>query len=166
MHSTPPPAASLTICYVFQDSSTIYRVEAQNGDSHGTTFISYTGVAEAGKGSFGVVRSADLIEGGTGIIAIKRTRQDSRYKVSIPANFPAVSSYFGELRITLFFPQNRELAIMKRTSADRHPNIVKLRFYYHEAVIEPTTGEELIYLNMVLEFYVSFLALFSLDPLR
>lgn len=47
---------------------------------------------------------------------------------------------------------------MQRTSEDRHPNIIKLRFYYHELVPDPTTGVESLYLNMVLEFYVSLLA--------
>ncbi|GAA5886167.1 hypothetical protein JCM6882_004286 [Rhodosporidiobolus microsporus] len=67
--------------------------------------ITYQQTAVAGNGSFGVVVRAKLLKGGTGIVALKRTKQDRRFK-------------------------NREYQIM---CVVKHPNIVNLRYYWYEA---------------------------------
>ncbi|ORY89358.1 hypothetical protein BCR35DRAFT_350358 [Leucosporidium creatinivorum] len=82
----------------------IYQVEALDAATDEKVHLAYTNVSVAGHGSFGVVVSAELVEGGEGKVALKRTRQDRKFK-------------------------NRELQIMRAIS---HPNIIKLRYYYYE----------------------------------
>ncbi|GAA5983562.1 hypothetical protein JCM10908_000336 [Rhodotorula pacifica] len=79
--------------------------EADSGRSVQLVFIETNCV---GEGSFGVVNRAELYsdnEQETGVVALKRTRQDKRFKC-------------------------REMQII---SAVLHPNIVKLRYYWYEA---------------------------------
>ncbi|GAA5908679.1 hypothetical protein JCM8208_002185 [Rhodotorula glutinis] len=103
------------------DSSHVHQVKATSCDSGHQVTLSYRVVGEAGHGSFGVVHKAELLQGGTGVVAIKRTKQDKRFK-------------------------NRELQIM---SAVAHPNIVKLRLYWLEA--SPSGQDDETWLHLVFE---------------
>ncbi|GAA6038231.1 hypothetical protein JCM8097_005805 [Rhodosporidiobolus ruineniae] len=78
-----------------------YATEVETGHR---VEIAYQQTAIAGNGSFGVVVCAELLEGGTGLVALKRTKQDRRFK-------------------------NRELQIM---CSVKHPNIVQLRFFWYD----------------------------------
>lgn len=68
------------------NSSTILtRSRNRNGSSERQeeeVEISYTNCTVSGHGSFGVVIKADLIKGGTGCVALKRTKIDRKFKVS------------------------------------------------------------------------------------
>jgi len=61
-------------------------VEALDAATDEKVHLAYTHVAVAGHGSFGVVCSAELVEGGEGKVALKRTRQ-----VSLQHNFQEFS---------------------------------------------------------------------------
>ncbi|GAA5883574.1 hypothetical protein JCM3774_002849 [Rhodotorula dairenensis] len=85
-----------------------YTVRVRDADSGWSLQIVYAEREVIGKGSFGVVMRTELYsdtEQGTGVVALKRTRQDRRFKC-------------------------REMQII---SAVSHPNIVKLLYYWYEA---------------------------------
>ncbi|GAA5856977.1 hypothetical protein JCM9279_000520 [Rhodotorula babjevae] len=103
------------------DSAHVYQVKATRRDTGDQVTLAYRIVGEAGHGSFGIVRKAELLQGGTGVVAIKRTKQDRRFK-------------------------NRELQIM---SALDHPNIVKLQLFWFEASF--FGEDEEIWLHLVFE---------------
>ncbi|GAA5842234.1 hypothetical protein JCM11251_006754 [Rhodosporidiobolus azoricus] len=84
-----------------QNTFTVPAIEVATGKQ---VEITYQQTAVAGNGSFGVVVRAKLLEGGTGVVALKRTKQDRRFK-------------------------NREYQIM---CVVKHPNIVNLRYYWYE----------------------------------
>ncbi|BGP40201.1 regulator of ime2 [Rhodotorula kratochvilovae] len=86
------------------EGSRVYTVTATARDSGEEVTLSYRQTAVAGHGSFGVVAKAELVKGAMGIVALKRTKQDRRFK-------------------------NREMQIM---CSIRHPNIVKHRFFWYE----------------------------------
>lgn len=60
----------------------VFSVEARCLESGRLTPISYSNVTTAGVGSFGIVRRAELIEGGTGLVAVKVTKLNPLYRVS------------------------------------------------------------------------------------
>lgn len=132
------------------DPDRIVTVSATEVDTKRKVTISYRAVEISGHGSFGVVLKAQLVGGGSGVVALKRTKQDRRYKVRLRG---AGKGRRGQASCanaaTVVRPaQNRELAIMLAIS---HPNIVKLRFYYYEG----TGNEDEVYLNLVLDHIVS-----------
>ncbi|GAA5828091.1 hypothetical protein JCM3770_000865 [Rhodotorula araucariae] len=87
-----------------QQAAQCYTVIATDRETGEHVQLSYRKTAVAGHGSFGVVARAELVEGGTGVVALKRTKQDRRFK-------------------------NREMQIM---CSLRHTNVVKLRFFWYE----------------------------------
>lgn len=85
-----------------------HTVRARDADSGRSIQIVYVESEVVGQGSFGIVLRAELYsdtEQGASVVALKRTKQDKRYKC-------------------------REMQIL---SAVLHPNIVKLRYYWYEA---------------------------------
>ncbi|GAA5991204.1 hypothetical protein JCM11641_001619 [Rhodosporidiobolus odoratus] len=107
---------------VAYDPAHVFTVVATDVSTNKKVEITYVQTAVAGNGSFGVVVRAELLKGGSGVVALKRTKQDRRFK-------------------------NREYQIM---CAIKHPNVVNLRYYWYEAATTPGTDE--IYLNLVLEY--------------
>lgn len=88
-----------------QEYQTVRVREADSGRSVQITFLETHVV---GQGSFGTVTRAELLgetEEERGVVALKRTRQDKRFKC-------------------------REMQIV---SAVSHPNVVKLRYFWYEA---------------------------------
>lgn len=62
------------------DPSRVFKVRAT--DEMGETVdLAYTNCSVTGHGSFGVVMRAELVKGGKGVVALKRTRQDRKFKV-------------------------------------------------------------------------------------
>ncbi|GAA5875700.1 hypothetical protein JCM1840_003179 [Sporobolomyces johnsonii] len=104
------------------ESPRVYTVQATDVATGKTVELSYRHTAVAGHGSFGVVVRAELLEGGQGVVALKRTRQDRKFK-------------------------NREQQLMLRIN---HPNIVKLRYYWYEASTSRNSDE--VFLNLVLDY--------------
>ncbi|CAH7679163.1 CMGC/GSK protein kinase, partial [Phakopsora pachyrhizi] len=109
------------------EPSKVIKVVARDGRSGEPREISYTGTQVVGNGSFGVVFSAQLIQGslhpsGREEVAIKKVLQDKRFK-------------------------NRELQIMKLLT---HPNVVDLRAYFYSNGDKPKRDE--VFLNLVIEF--------------
>ncbi|CEQ39649.1 SPOSA6832_01182 [Sporobolomyces salmonicolor] len=104
------------------ESQRVYTVQATDVATGKTIDLSYRHTAVAGHGSFGVVVRAELVKGGQGVVALKRTRQDRKFK-------------------------NREQQLMLRIS---HPNIVKLRYYWYEASTSRNSDE--VFLNLVLDY--------------
>ncbi|GAA5970219.1 hypothetical protein JCM21900_000829 [Sporobolomyces salmonicolor] len=104
------------------ESQRVYTVQATDVATGKTIDLSYRHTAVAGHGSFGVVVRAELVEGGQGVVALKRTRQDRKFK-------------------------NREQQLMLRIS---HPNIVKMRYYWYEASTSRNSDE--VFLNLVLDY--------------
>ncbi|BGP32246.1 hypothetical protein JCM10296v2_004027 [Rhodotorula toruloides] len=104
------------------DDKRVYRVVATDASTNKQVELVFVHTAAAGHGSFGVVFRGELVRGGHGVVAFKRTRQDKRFK-------------------------NRELQIM---SAVSHPNIVKMLFYWYESAQDE--GDSIVVLNLVLEF--------------
>ncbi|GAA6001373.1 hypothetical protein JCM10207_006631 [Rhodosporidiobolus poonsookiae] len=98
---------------------TVLATDVATGTKHEIT-LKQTSIC--GNGSFGVVVKAELVKGGTGVVALKRTKQDRRFK-------------------------NREYQIM---CVIRHPNVITLRYFWYDASPSPNTDE--IYLNLVLEY--------------
>ncbi|KDE09254.1 CMGC/GSK protein kinase [Microbotryum lychnidis-dioicae p1A1 Lamole] len=91
------------------DPTRVYTIEATSVQTGQKTRLQYTDCKISGHGSFGVVVAARLIDGDVGRVALKRTKQDRRFK-------------------------NRELQIMKIT---RHPNIIRLLYWYYEPSGKP-----------------------------
>ncbi|PRQ71414.1 hypothetical protein AAT19DRAFT_10272, partial [Rhodotorula toruloides] len=104
------------------DDTRVYRVVATDASNNKQVELAFVHTAAAGHGSFGVVFRGELVRGGHGVVAFKRTRQDKRFK-------------------------NRELQIM---SAVSHPNIVMMLFYWYESAQDE--GDSIVVLNLVLEF--------------
>ncbi|BGO91550.1 hypothetical protein NBRC10512_003210 [Rhodotorula toruloides] len=104
------------------DDTRVYRVVATDAATNKQVELAFVHTAAAGHGSFSVVFRGELVRGGHGVVAFKRTRQDKRFK-------------------------NRELQIM---SAVSHPNIVKMLFYWYESAQDE--GDSIVVLNLVLEF--------------
>lgn len=95
----------------------MHTLQVRHGESDERLTIVYTNVVACGHGSFGTVVKAEIIGGGQrGLIAIKRTKQDRRFK-------------------------NRELQIMKLVE---HPNIIRLRYYAQQDVPEQPDELELL----------------------
>lgn len=88
-------------------SGTIIRVYPEDGSPTGTpgsdTFTLRLTNGEFGKGSFGTVYEASIVETGE-IVAVKKVFQDRRFR-------------------------NRELQVIKQLN---HPNIVKLKHYFYQ----------------------------------
>ncbi|KAM0753160.1 hypothetical protein T439DRAFT_333061 [Meredithblackwellia eburnea MCA 4105] len=87
------------------DTEREFTIQATDAATGKKVQLRWKPISVSGHGSFGVVLQAKLLAGGEGIVAMKKTKQDRRYK-------------------------NRELQIMLAVS---HPNIVKLRYYYYES---------------------------------
>lgn len=70
--------------YSLNSSNMLTRTRNRNGieRQEEEVEISYTNCTVSGHGSFGVVIKADLIKGGSGSVALKRTKIDRRFKVS------------------------------------------------------------------------------------
>ncbi|KWU46945.1 kinase-like protein [Rhodotorula sp. JG-1b] len=85
-----------------------HTVRVRDADSGRSVQLVFSETHVVGEGSFGIVTCAQLYsdnEHERGVVALKRTRQDKRFKC-------------------------REMQII---SAVLHPNIVKLRYYWYEA---------------------------------
>ncbi|GAA5850667.1 hypothetical protein JCM8547_001949 [Rhodosporidiobolus lusitaniae] len=106
----------------FEGDGNVFTVVATEVATRKKVELTYQQQAVAGNGSFGVVVRAQLLSGGSGVVALKRTKQDRRFK-------------------------NREYQIMVSIS---HPNVVNLRYYWYEAATSPNADE--VYLNLVLEY--------------
>lgn len=126
------------------DSSRVFSVRAM--DEKGETVdLAYTNCSVTGHGSFGVVMRAELVQGGEGVVALKRTRQDRRFKVRFVEFGRDQCGEADGLRA-----QNRELQIMRllhhpsafaSVGADEGAHflvadIFLLRYYYYEAASE------------------------------
>lgn len=59
----------------------MHRLKATRPVTGDRVTIAYRRLGDAGHGSFGVVIKAELLQGGSGVVAIKRTKQDRRFKV-------------------------------------------------------------------------------------
>ncbi|GAA5822682.1 hypothetical protein JCM10212_000214 [Sporobolomyces blumeae] len=104
------------------NTSTVVATDLKTGQH---VELAYRVLGTAGQGSFGVVSRVELVAGGTGVYALKQTRQDRRFK-------------------------NRELALM---IALRHPNIVRCHYAYQEP--SPDGNPDEIRLCLFLEYIPS-----------
>ncbi|KAI5480776.1 protein serine/threonine kinase [Pseudohyphozyma bogoriensis] len=87
------------------NSSQVHSAQATDASTGESVTLKYQELGVSGHGSFGVVVKAKLVAGGAGIVALKRTKQDKRFK-------------------------NRELQIMQKI---HHPNIVRLLYFYYQS---------------------------------
>ncbi|GEM09746.1 hypothetical protein Rt10032_c09g3763 [Rhodotorula toruloides] len=126
------------------DDTRVYRVVAKNASTNKQVELAFVHTAAAGHGSFGVVFRGELVRGGHGVVAFKRTRQDKRFKVDSTSSTTFIKADEAD---DSSFTQNRELQIM---SAVSHPNIVKMLFYWYESAADE--GDSIVVLNLVLEF--------------
>ncbi|BGP16471.1 hypothetical protein JCM10213_007923 [Rhodosporidiobolus nylandii] len=74
------PASLKNPAALAYDAANVYTVTATEVETGKKVEITFQQTAVAGNGSFGVVVRAELLQGGTGVVALKRTKQDRRFK--------------------------------------------------------------------------------------